>query len=143
MCEEACGLSVCEVDDKHAAIWFEDAPDLTCALLAHLAREVMKHQGAQHHIELRVTERQRLGDRVLETHVDSRPGRLRGCPRDHLGRCVDAQDLTTCANPPLSGNRQTSRSAPHVEDRFTRREMREVNETLAEGASSPVCQEPD
>jgi hypothetical protein len=34
MCEEACGLRLCEVDDKHAPIWFKDAPDLTRASLA-------------------------------------------------------------------------------------------------------------
>lgn len=143
MCEEACGLCVCEVDDKHAALWFEHPPDLTAALLADLAREVVKHQGAQHHIELRVRERQRLGNGGPEGHVDACLGGFRGCPRDHRGGRVDAEDVPASANPPSSGNRQTSGSAPHVEDRFASREMREIDETLAEGATSPMCQQPD
>ena len=132
-----------EVDDQHAAVRFQHASDLTCASLAHFAREVVKHQGAQHHVELRLRERQCLGDGVLEMDVDSDLGGLRTRPRDHRWGCVDAEDLTSCPHPSFGGNRQTSGSAPHVEDRLISREMREVDETLAERATSAMGQQPD
>ena len=65
-----------KIDDQHAPLWFEDAADLACALLAHLARKVVEHERAQQYIELGGSERQCLGNRVLERYADSCLARL-------------------------------------------------------------------
>lgn len=132
-----------EFDDQHAALRFQHPSDFTCAFLAHFAREVVKHQGAQHHVELRLRERQHLGDGVLEIHVDSGLGGLRIRPRDHRWGRVNAEDITARPHPSFGRNGQTSGSAPYVEDRLISREMREDDETLAERATSAMGQQPD
>ena len=131
-----------EVDHKHAALWFEHAPDLAGALLAHLAREVVKHQRAHDHVKLRLRERQRLGNGGLEGHVDSCLRGLRGCPRDHGGGRVDADHLAGWPNLPLGNNCQRSSSAPDIEHRFAGCEVRQANQLFAERAIAPMCQEP-
>ena len=50
--------------------------------------------------------------------------------------------MTARADMAFCDNRQTSGSAPDVEHRFTSREASQVDEALAEGAISTVCQEP-
>jgi hypothetical protein len=81
---------------------------------------VVQHQRAQHHVEPRIGKRQRFGDRDLERHVDSGPGRLRSCACNHRGGRVDATDRAIGTNLAFGSNCQTPRSAPHVEDRFAR-----------------------
>jgi hypothetical protein len=56
-----CGRA--RVDDQDAAVRFQHATNLACAELACLSRQMVEHQRAQHHVEARVWERQRVCDR--------------------------------------------------------------------------------
>lgn len=131
-----------EIDDKHASSSLDHAADFACALLPQFARQVVEHQRAQHDIEVRVGKRQCLGNRVLESHVDSRVGRLRGGPRDHRRRGVDAEDLSVCANLAFGDDRQRSRPAPDIEHRFAADQMRQANQLLAERTITSPCEKP-
>lgn len=136
-------LRVREIDDQHAPFRFEHAVDLSHTLLADLAWQVMEHQRVQDHVELRIGERQRLGDRVLECDVDACLRRLRDRACDHLGRRVDPGRAATRANPSPGSDRQGARSAPDIEHGFAASKMREGNQFFAEGAVPAVGQEPD
>jgi hypothetical protein len=87
-------LGLREIHDKEAASRCEHAPYLAGELLAHWPRQMVQHQRAQDHVELRVFERQSLGDGILERHLRSGLPRGRASPRDHLGRRVNAEYLT-------------------------------------------------
>jgi hypothetical protein len=132
-----------KIDDQHASLWFEDAVDLACALLAHFARQVVKHERAQHHVKLRVRERQRLGNRCLQRDVDPRFRRLGGRSRNHLRGRVKAENLPARTYLAFGNNRQRSRAAPDVEHRFAGDKMRQASEVLAERTIASVTKKPD
>ena len=136
-------LWVPKVHYKHTPLWFEDAPDLAGALLPRLAREVVEHECAQHHVELRLGKRQGLHNGGLETDIDPRPGCLRRGSCDHGRGRVDAKHLATCADLTFGDNRQGAGSASNVEHEFARLKVREAKQLLAKGTIAPVCQEPD
>lgn len=132
-----------EVDGKHATLWLEHAADFACALLAHFARQVVKHERAQHHIKLPVREWQRLGNRCLEREVDPRFRRLGARSRNHLGGWVNANNRPARTYLAFGNNRQRSRAASDVEDRFAGDQMRQAREVLAERTIAAVCENPD
>lgn len=102
----------------------------------------MEHQCAEHDIELPITKRQRLCDSRFKSHVDSGPRRFGRCTGNHRRRCVDADDSAACADHVFRDERHASGSTSHIEDRFTRREVRQVNQPLAERATSSMREQP-
>src|SRR5262245_38527176 len=117
--EGSLGLGLREIDDQHASLWFEHAADLPHTLLAHLARQMMEHERAQHRVELCVFERERFRDCRLERHLETGLCCLRRRPCDHLGRRIDAKRVAAGADLTLGNYRKTSGSASDIEHRFT------------------------
>src|SRR5262245_27538671 len=107
-----CALS--EVNGQHASARLQNATHFDGEFPARFWRQMMKHQRAQHGIELPVGKRQRLCERLFEHDFDAGPSRLLLCARDHLRRRFNAVDCAGWPNLPFSGNSQTSRAASHV-----------------------------
>src|SRR3977135_3806665 len=79
-----------EINRKYPPARLQNPSHLAGALLAWLARQVVKHHGGQHGVELSAGKRQRLGGRILEGNLDAGLSGLLLRPGNHLRRCVDA-----------------------------------------------------
>src|SRR5262249_58216969 len=124
------------------ALRLEHAPDLAHTLLTHLARQVMQHDGAEHRVEPRLRERQRLDDGGLKTHLQPALAAF------EVARAIIAGDASIPTmwpvfQPRVRLDRQTSRSASDIEGGFTRREAGERDQALAERASPSVLKRSD
>src|ERR1043166_761424 len=73
-----------EVDGKQSTTGFEHATRLPDGLDTSGPREVVQHDGAQHHVESRIGKRKRLRRRNLECNVHSGTRGFALRPRDHF-----------------------------------------------------------
>lgn len=74
-----------KIYDQHAAAGLQHPSDLSNTLVAQLAGEMMKHEGAQHHIELRFREWQCFNRGIPEIDVQSRLAPFFDRASEHLG----------------------------------------------------------
>ena len=131
-----------EVDDQHAALRFQHASDLTCALLAHLAREVVKHQRAH------TTSNCASGNGNASATAVLKATSIPALAAFEVARAIIAgtrRCRTPCRLPQPALWQQLSafRSAPDIEHRFASCEMRRPISCSRNARVAPMCQEPD
>src|SRR5215475_9131102 len=104
---------------------------------------MMKHDGGQHDIELRVRKRKLLGKRFFENDFDAGLSRFFLCPGNHLRRGVHAVNRPCCPDLPFCRKSKRSSTAAHVQNRLARLKMRQMKQPLAEGPLSAERSQPD
>ena len=98
--------------------------------LASLPRQVVKHQGAQHHVESSVRKRQAVRDGDLEINADSRLCCLPSRSGNHRRGGVNSADVTVLRTLTGCGDRQRARTAPHVEHCVPRLDSRQTDDPI-------------
>jgi hypothetical protein len=108
-----------EIDGRHAPAWSEDAADLQQPAVLQLVGQVVKHQAAEHHVEVVVRVRERLDRRDLEAHPDAGASGVAARERDHLRGRVDSTGFSRLTGHEGGHDGQPAGPAPHVEDPLT------------------------
>src|SRR5262245_15482439 len=132
-----------EVNGKHASLRLQNPAHLISQLLACFSRQMMKHYGCEHHIELSVGKGQRLGERFFENDLDTGLYRFPPCPCNHLRRSVQPVDRACWPDLSFRSNGKSSRAAAHVQNRLARFKMRQAKHLLTKGTLSPERYHPD
>src|SRR6266568_2613075 len=132
-----------EIDGQHPAAGLEHSSNLGSALAAELARQMMQHHRAQHHVELSIGERQRLDQRVLEDNIDPSLARLLVGPREHLRRGVNPVHCACGSNPALGRDRKRASSAAHIQDLLAGGQACEAKDLFPKSTFSTERQQPE
>jgi hypothetical protein len=132
-----------EIDGQHPAAGLEHSSNLGSALAAELARQMMQHHRAQHHVELSIGERQRLDQRVLEDNLDPSLARLLVGPREHLRRGVNPVHCVCGSNLALGRDRKRASSAAHIQDLLAGGQACEAKDLFPKSTFSTERQQPE
>jgi hypothetical protein len=135
-------LRLAEVGDEDPASSLQHPSNLRCTLSTCVSRQMMKHQRAEHAIEVAIGEWQLLGSRELKRHVRLGPRRFARRSRDHLRRRVDTSHATRRADVRRRRDRQRPGAAADVQHRLTAPDVGTLEETLAKGAFAAQSQQP-
>src|SRR5215510_9745784 len=103
-----------EVDRQHATAWLQDPAHLDGQLLSCFSRQMMKHYGGQHDVELSVGKRQRLSHCFFENDFNAGLSRFLLRPGNHLQRGIQSVDHACRPDLSFGGNNQSSCTAAHV-----------------------------
>jgi hypothetical protein len=103
-----------EIGNHHAPAWFEHSRDFRDSLHFETRRQMMHHQGREHHIERLIGKGELLDHPDLERdrHVALR--RFRAGTGDLLAAWVNANDTARAAYLALDFYRQRSGTAAHI-----------------------------
>jgi hypothetical protein len=116
MCQEpstvARGLS--EVHREDSAARLQDSPDFTNTRLTCFDRQMMKHQGAQDSVEVRVGKRQCFGRRIFENDLSRPSFWLPIGSVDHFGRGINSSHNPRRTHALLGSNHETSCATTYV-----------------------------
>src|SRR6266581_4007154 len=112
-------LLALEIGDNQSPLWLEHPGDFSESLAFEARRQMMHHQGREHHIERLIREGELLDHPNLEIDGHVAPGRFPAGPGDLLWTRVNACDAASSANVALDFHRQRSRAATHIQHLFS------------------------
>src|SRR5712692_5029076 len=121
-----------EIGNDQASPWFEHPGDFSESLTFEALRQMMHHQGREHHVERLIGERDLLDHPDLELDGHVAPGRFRAGTSDLLGPRVNACDAARTAYAVLDFDRQRSRAAAYIQHLFSRLHAGQVDGPLPE-----------
>src|SRR3989440_4052373 len=107
-------LLALEIGNDQAPPWFEHTSDFSESLTFEATRQMMHHQGREHHIKRLIREGEMLDHPDLELDGHVAPSRFRAGTGDLLCPRVNACDAARCANAACHFHRQRSRAAAHI-----------------------------
>ena len=90
-----------EIGNDQAPPWFEHAGDFRESLTLEVIRQMMRHQGTEHHIERLIGEGEMLDHPDPEIDGQVAPSSFRTGTGDLLCTRVNAEDAARCANAPM------------------------------------------
>jgi hypothetical protein len=105
-----------EIDGQYSPTRLEDPRHLGRTPPARRAGQMVEHDGREDDVELRIPERQRLRNGVLEDDIDASSRGFPPCARDHVGRCVNAEHAAGRRDVPSRRDGERSGAAADVED---------------------------
>src|SRR5712692_7690611 len=108
-------LLVLEIGNDQASPWFEHTGDFSESLTLEASRQMMHHQGREHHIERLIGEGELLDHPNLEIDGQVAPSRFRAGTGDLLCPRVNACDAARYANATCHFHRQHARAAAHIQ----------------------------
>src|SRR5260370_2672961 len=106
-------LLALEIGNNQAPPWFEHTGDFSESLTFEAIRQMMHHQGREHHIERLIGEGKMLDYPDLEIDGQVAPSSFRARTGDLLCPRINACDAACSANAAQDFNRQRSRAAAH------------------------------
>src|SRR6266545_6085675 len=112
-------LLACEIGNDEAPTWFEHPRDFRESLPFEARRQMMHHQGREHHIERLIGKGELLDHPDLELDRHLVPSSFRASTGDLLWSWVNAEDAARSANAALDFDRQRSRAAAHIQHRLS------------------------
>src|SRR5258708_12268280 len=119
-------LLVLEISDDQAPPWFEHTSDSREPLTLEGSRQMMHHQGRQHHIERLIGERELLDHPDLELDGQVAPSRFRAGTADLLCPPVNASDAPRTPHAPSPFHLPRSRTPPHTQPPLSPSTLRPV-----------------
>ena len=111
-----------EINYQHPSTRFQNSSHFTGTLQARLARQMMEHDTAQHHIELSIGKWESLGQCVSKKDFNPSLFRLLLRSDKHFRGGIDSVDGTGRSDTAFGGNRKRSRTATHIQNRLAARE---------------------
>src|SRR6266568_5636155 len=108
-----------EIGNDQAPPWFEHPGDFRESLTFEARRQMMHHQGREHHIERLIGEGELLDHPDLKIDRQVAPSRFRVGTGDLLLTGVNACDAARLAYVALRFQRQCSRAAAHIQHRLS------------------------
>src|SRR6266568_347958 len=112
-------LLALEIGNNQSPPWLEHPGDFRESLTFEARRQMMHHQGSEHHIERLIGEGELLDHPDLELDGHVAPSRFRAGTGDLPGPWVNACDAASSANAALDFHRQRSRAATHIQHLFS------------------------
>src|SRR5713101_4998902 len=112
-------LLVLEISDDQAPPWFEHTSDFREPLTLEGSRQMMHHQGREHHVERLIGERKLLDHPDLELDRYVAPSRFRTGTGDLLGSRVNACHAARTAYAACHFDRQRTRAAAYIQHLFS------------------------
>src|SRR5207244_6244428 len=112
-------LLALEIGNDQAPPWFEYTGDFRKALTLEGSRQMMYHQGREHHIERLIGERELLDHPDLELDGHVAPSRFRAGTGDLLCPRVNACDAARSANAACHFHRHPAGAAAHLPHRIS------------------------
>src|SRR6266571_8692379 len=112
-------LLALEIGNDQTPPWFEHTSDFSESLTLEASRQMMHHQGREHHIERLIGEGELLDHPDLELDGQVAPSSFRVSTGDLLCPRVNARDAARSANATCHFNRQRSRAATHIQHRIS------------------------
>lgn len=111
-------LRATEIDQQQPAVRLEDTRHFPDAEMTRTIRKAVEDRRAQHDVECRLGERQRLGASQLEVDFGASSCRLFARASDHLSRCVQPEHSARRADSTLGSDGERPRSAADIQHRF-------------------------
>src|SRR5262249_30888813 len=112
-------LLALEIGNDEAPASFEHTGDFSETLTLEVTRQMMHHQGREHHIERPIGKGELLNHPDLEIDRQVAPCSFRACTRDLLWSWVNACNVARSANAALDFNRQRSGATAHIQHRLS------------------------
>src|SRR5260370_34324420 len=111
-------LRATEIDQQQPAVRLENADHFADAKIARAIWKAMEDRRAQHDVECRLGERQRLSASQLEVDFGASSCRLFARASDHLSRCVQPEYPARRADSTFGNDGERPRSAADIQHRF-------------------------
>src|SRR5258708_10741265 len=125
-------LLALEIGNDQATSWFEHTSDFRESLTLEARRQMMHHQGREHHIDRLIGEGDLLDHPDLELDGHVAPSCFRAGMGDLLCPRVNAYDAARTAHAACHFQRQRSRAAAHIQHRISRLNTGQVGGSLPE-----------
>src|SRR5260370_4132843 len=125
-------LLALESGNDQASPWFEHTSDFSESLTFEATRQMMHHQGREHHIERLIGEGELLDHPDLELDGSVSPSRFRAGTGNLLCPRVNACDAARTAHAACHFHRQRTRAAAHIQHRISELQAGQVRGPLPE-----------
>ena len=123
-------LGTVEIDYHQASPWFEDASHFSESQTFEIIRQMVHHQGREHHIKRVVGEGEVLDDPDLEVDGQADSLGFGTGTDDLLGTGVNAAHAACYANTLARFQSPRAGAAPHIEHRLSSLKLSQVGDPL-------------